>query len=168
MEHASGNGLKSISDGFLRNATSVERIDLSLNNLGSFSSAVFTKLRKLKQLDLQGNIFTDTTDILTIFNNTRQLVSLNLSLNNIGNIINGTFQALTDLRILNLSRNNMSVTHADTFKGLESLKALFLHHNNIDEINNTTLTPLNSLETLDLSDCSYGIVRQIYMRYCFR
>lgn len=149
--NASGNGLKSISDGFLRNATSVERIDLSLNNLRSFSLAVFTKLGKLKQLDLQGNKFTDTADILTIFNNTKQLVSLNLNSNNIGNIINGTFQALTDLRILNLSRNNISVTHADTFKGLGSLKALFLHHNNIDEINNTTLMHLSSLKTLDLS-----------------
>ncbi|CAG2255430.1 unnamed protein product [Mytilus edulis] len=126
-------------------------MDLSNNELHQISAEVFNNMTKLKVLKLNGNSFNDTVDILDIFNYTRNLESLNISSNDIGYIVNGTFQLLNSLQTLDISNNSISKTFSDTFKGMQSLKALYLDHNNIRDINRTSLLPLTSLEIIDLS-----------------
>ncbi|XP_052084445.1 slit homolog 1 protein-like [Mytilus californianus] len=149
--NASGNGIKKVSDKFLLNATHINVMELSFNDLHQISAEVFNSMTELKILKLNGNAFNDTADFLDIFNYTQNLEVLNISSNGISHIVNDTFQLLKSLQTLDLSNNSISKTFSDTFKGMQSLKALYLHHNDIRDINRTSLLPLTSLETIDLS-----------------
>lgn len=84
-----------------------------------------------------------------IFSGLKSIERIDLSLNTISEIQNGTFDNLSTLRVLELGFNQIKIINS-IFNGVENLKALFLAQNQIESIEDE-FTRLTQLKLLDLS-----------------
>ncbi|KAH9510024.1 hypothetical protein Btru_044856 [Bulinus truncatus] len=103
-------------------------------------------------LDLSNNQLQHLTR--EMFQDFQSLVYLNLSNNNISLIENTTFTDLIYLEILDLSFNNINTFPWDSLNGLGKLSQLILNNNNIHlEVNSTDMSPyLRPVTMLDIAN----------------
>ena len=92
-----------------------------------------------------------TSISLETFQNLKNLLTLDLSVNQLTRIEIGTFANLTNLLDLNLSRNNLAYLDDLLFKDLKSLEQFYLMDNRLVKIGLSTFNGLGNLKELDLS-----------------
>ncbi|CAC5406212.1 TLR2 [Mytilus coruscus] len=82
----------------------------------------------------------------------RHIQELDLSINMIKTLENGTFENYSILEILILNHNRISEVHINAFVGLPNLKALKIRGNfiNITKLPTGVFSPLDNLTTLDI------------------
>ena len=82
------------------------------------------------------------------------ITALDISNTDIGSLINGDFNGLSNLEQLSLRTNSLSSLPADVFDGLSALKALQMHDNSLSSLPENVFDGLSSLEYLTLYDNS--------------
>lgn len=85
------------------------------------------------------------------FNGLTSLISLNLSDNDLTSLPAGIFDSLTTLTSLDLSSNELDDFSSDIFDALTSLETLDLSSNDIDHLSSDIFAELTMLTLLDLS-----------------
>lgn len=124
------------------NLTSIERFEnlteLTLNDglLASFDFKAIEKLRKLQKLDISRN---NLKQIVNLQHNPRSYIyELNLSGNYIGQIDASTFRKYSFLRKLYLSNTNLSFDNLTAFESLDGLETLNISYNHLEKTNFTS------------------------------
>ena len=112
----------------------LERLDLSTNQIKQLESYAFTHLKDLKYLHLQENKISVIQE--NAFDNLRNLEWLELMENKIETLKEDMFYELKSLIHLDLNFNNISLVEEGAFNGLNRLKRLSLEHTKL-----TSLTP---------------------------
>ncbi|XP_076362239.1 uncharacterized protein LOC143253035 [Tachypleus tridentatus] len=79
------------------------------------------------------------------------VLSLDLSSNNISTLLSYSFRHLPNLNELNLRRNNLHSLPFKAFAGLSKLKVLWLQNNQLKEVPIAALSGLSNLEVLNLA-----------------
>lgn len=91
--------------------------------------------------------------------------SLELSINRISEISNGTFQSFRSLRILTMRVNNLSNLNSSTFGGLMMLEELDLSRNMISDVERDVFRSMVNLHTIDLSaNCMLQLPNYLFFR----
>jgi Leucine-rich repeat (LRR) protein len=125
-----------------------------------YGQKAYDHLSKFKILEL--NSIFKLNKIIFIPRNSFQsltnLVTLNLSNNNIEIVDNDAFKGLCRLEELILSKNKLSKLAINTFNGLSKLKTLDISFNRIEFLNKNTFTGLTSLKILIVSWNSLCVV----------
>ncbi|XP_043569546.1 leucine-rich repeat serine/threonine-protein kinase 2 [Chiloscyllium plagiosum] len=138
----------------------LQKLDLSQNNLTSFSQHLCTILRCLTDLDISNNKFTTfPTCVLEM----QSITSLDISRNSIGHslILNSTCPTL---KKLNLSQNQLSSFPESLDKATEKLEELLLKGNKMRTIvSSLCLTELN---LLDLSQNCIPNILDTFLMQC--
>lgn len=94
-----------------------------------------------------------------------QTAILNLSLNRIAEIANGTFRSFYNLRILSMRVNHLRQINATTFADLMSLQELDLSSNAIFDVNRDAFRSMTHLRTVDLSEnCILRLPNYLFFR----
>lgn len=156
--------------------SNLKLLDLSNNSIDSLPSAVFSKLTRLQNLNLQGNAISFIADHALdglsslsslnladnklvalppeLFSDTREVRELHLQNNSINVIAPGLFNDLTEMIILDLADNELTDEwiNTATFAGLLRLVVLNLSNNNIAKLEATVFRDLYSLQILRLEE----------------
>lgn len=108
----------------------LEELNLAYNQIDSLrpSTITFTQVGRLRLLSLRGNRFSDLCDGVFML---PQLLELDLSSNQIGEISARAFAGVPRLRELNLSKNRLSNIDTLQCELLRELRALDLRFNHI-------------------------------------
>lgn len=130
----------------------LERLDLSTNNIWSFSPNIFCPLTNLVMLNISENRLQDITDL-----NFRERLSPAHSLfNQDKEFVETTekWQASCSLniRILDTSHNHFVLVPSNGFSSLKQLQELKLHNNEISMLADRALGGLKNLRSLNLSN----------------
>ncbi|XP_032222508.1 uncharacterized protein LOC5521529 [Nematostella vectensis] len=99
-------------------------------------------------LDLLGNLLITVTR--GYLRNLRQLLELNLGMNQIDYIASGTFTDMAKLELLDLSGNQLTFISEGMFTGLRNLTTLYLSENRITRIESGSLLGMHRLTHLFL------------------
>nr|QNQ79666.1 toll-like receptor [Anadara sativa] len=135
----------------LINASGLLELDLSKNNISTFTNQHLKNLINLQFLSLSWNRLTfEGRNESSIFTSLPKLSSLDLSHNNIHKLFNGMFMK-NSLITLDMSFNNISEVESESFRGLVALETLHLNHNNIRTLPSTVFELLSNLKELDIS-----------------
>ena len=138
---------------------SLESIDLSENKLISIDFLQFSVL-KLKTLNLSDN------QIRELVNSSKEkittLKSLNLSNNNLKIIRSQFISLLDELNYLDLSKNNLEMIESEAFHNLFELNHLDLSENEMTHLEPFLFYNLGSLKVLDLSKNQLKEVKEDY------
>ncbi|XP_022104661.1 uncharacterized protein LOC110986779 [Acanthaster planci] len=138
-----GNFVNEVSDGtIVRLGPWLRRLSMAGNNLERFPNGSFSRLWRLKALDLSDNHISDVAPIAVL--SLRQLI---LSQNDLEQLNASTFRRLSLLRELYLDQNTIWSIHEGTFRNLPSLMKLSLKDNLLtdDPVGWFTQTPLEEL-----------------------
>ncbi|XP_054720737.1 protein artichoke-like [Uloborus diversus] len=145
-----GDQLNSVfSSNEFHKLSSLEKLDLSRNEIKEFQSGIFSGLDNLQELVLEGNRI--TTIPRSAIHGLQSLISLHLQSNYILEIGVHSFPNLTKLQFLNLSSNDIIAVQSDALSALPSLKTLILTNNQIKFLGSSFLNGLQHLESLDIS-----------------
>lgn len=128
------------------------KLDLSNSDLHD-STIILVDNILLAEMNLSSSMFSDMNNL--IFGTYHNLLSLDLSYNNIEVIPKYAFQGLRYLRTLLFDGNFLLHTiYPHSFSGLSRLPSLVLTHANLISLPKDTFKGLDNLETLNLSDNS--------------
>ncbi|KAI5731822.1 hypothetical protein M8J77_016634 [Diaphorina citri] len=151
-------------------------LDLSNNSFDSLPAEGFSRLSRLQELYLQGNILTfladhalDGLNSLTVlnlsvnnlvnippelFNQSRDLKEVYLQNNSINVLAPGIFNVLTQLIVLDLSNNELTEewVNAATFSGLHRLVVLNIAYNKMNKLDSSIFKDLYRLQVLHLEN----------------
>lgn len=95
----------------------------------------------------------------------RRIISIDLSINRISVIENGTFERFHNLRVLMIRVNSLREITASQLKGLMVLEELDLSRNAIYSIERDALRHMERLRTIDLSgNCLFNLRPYIFFR----
>ena len=122
------------------------------NGVLSLEEKVFDDLRELESLNLSGNHMRRLP--AGAFEGLDGLKRLDLSYNYLTRLPVGVFDGLGGLEHLNLYRNNLTGLPAGVFRGLDSLVTLNLSLNPLNHLSEGTFDGLVGLEYLDLSSAA--------------
>lgn len=144
-------------DDLLDSASSIEELNLSNNRLNILGEDALHDFTSLQKLDLSNNQLAALPPTLfdSESNVTIPISHLYLQNNSLTLLPGKVFSGLSKLVVLNLSSNAIAsdLLSSDTFYGLEtSLKQLDLSHNQLKKIESTLFERLSSLEVLYLQD----------------
>lgn len=129
-----------------QNAT---RFDMYAMRLTKLNENAFWECKSLQYLDLSNN---QIVEILpSHFESLVNLEILILSYNNISKIDAKAFSSLTNLKTLRLN-NNKIIKISEIFEPLENLTNLYSYNNQIEEVSPKIFSALVNLEVLDLSN----------------
>ncbi|KAM9418147.1 TLR4 interactor with leucine rich repeats isoform 2-T2 [Salvelinus alpinus] len=120
------------------------------NQLSHIHRNAFSKLTKLRFLNLAQNKLTAVRNVFT-FSQLRSLNTLLLSENEIQHVGNHVFQNLKKLSKLSLSNNNIYHLESESLKGLSSLTEFLIDGNVLENLPAGLLDPLERVEELDFS-----------------
>lgn len=130
------------------NLTTLEKLDLSYNNITSLGCGDFAKLTKLRELSLYNNLISSLKDC--VFKDLIRLKVLRLQTNQM-TTLNGAFKTyLPKLEVLKLNGNKLTALKQGVFEGLQSLQNLSLHENKITQFENGCFTGLTALTDIQL------------------
>lgn len=94
-----------------------------------------------------------------------QTAILDVSLNQIASIANGTFRSFFNLRVLSMRFNQLRQINATSFDELMSLEELDLSSNAISEVDRDAFRSLLNLRTIDLSvNCIVRLPNYVFFR----
>ena len=145
-----GSQLNEIQDNVFRTLSSLQKLDLSNNNIYSLTQNAFSGLSYLHGLDLSHN------KIQSLFSQVMipliSLRRLDLSYNLINDIPDGEFTAQRNLQILNLEGNRLGNLRGESFQGLTNLRTLYARYCDIRNIDSSVFNMLSGVDTLDLAD----------------
>lgn len=88
--------------------------------------------KDLRHFNISGSHLNDTVELIEMLG--EPLESLDVSLNFVGVIKNGTFSAFVNLQHLNLSRTNLSIIESNALQHLNKLRTLDLSYNYLDNL----------------------------------
>ena len=168
----SRNKLKSVGSDVFRQAGMLRRLDLSFNEISVIQRGAFGGL-SLDRLLLQGNRLTEVTsammsscrkidyfdlsenDLIKInthaFDNCRESIyHLNLKLNALSGILEGSFNGMTFLQTLNLANNSINYIEDYAFRDLGDLKTLDLSWNRMSVFTMATISGMKALTQFSL------------------
>lgn len=151
-----GNNISHISvDSFPTQLTQLTDLYLSGNEIQSVEANVFDKLPNLVRLDLSNNNIQTFSKQAFPGDNKLQVLNLSMSFHNHSymDVLVNVLQSgkLLQLTVLDLSNNDLLILPNDTFKSLFNLANLSLQNSSIHSILNETLT-VPTLRDLDLRD----------------
>lgn len=106
---------------------------------------------EIKHINLSQNKINSIHYTFEFYSN---LITIDISFNQIQKLGSSNFQSQRHLNTLDLSHNSIKTLDRDVFKGLKSLKVLNLSFNDIDSIAPNSFHDLYQLELLHLSDNS--------------
>lgn len=148
----SGNALETIAPTVFAAASGLRSLQLRSNLLetSQLVAPALSGLKKLQELDLGYNRLRGrlTSTFLQGLDN---LITLELTGNNLTLLKRGMLSGLKRLRTLRLARNQIDVIEDQSFVSLASLTSLDLSHNGVVAISGQSLSHLNDLTQLDLS-----------------
>lgn len=126
------------------------KLDLSNSDLDG-STIILVENILLAEMNLSSSMFSDLNNL--VFGNYHNLLSLDLSFNNIEVIPKYAFQGLRHLKTLLFYGNFLLHTiYPHSFSGLSRLPSLVLTHANLKSLPKDTFKGLDNLEILNLSD----------------
>ena len=131
------------------NSISLKYLGISGCKIRSVSVETFAKVRALEWLDMRLNYLT-ILDI-NILKVLPKLYKLNLELNEISEIIPGSFEKISRLEILVLHYNRIEHLKSYVFCGLVNLKHIDLERNRLQYLDPDTFVGLPNLQNLYLS-----------------
>ncbi|KAM4837272.1 toll-like receptor 3 isoform 1-T1 [Thomomys bottae] len=137
---------------FLSNS-SLQKLDLSSNQIKEFSPGCFHAIGKLFSLFLNNvQLGPNLTEKLCLELSDTSIQNLFLSNTQLSRTNNMTFFGLnqTNLTVLDLSHNGLNVIADNTFIWLPHLKYLFLDYNNIQHVSSSSFHGLSDLRYLNL------------------
>ena len=132
--------------------TSVERLDLTENMIGTIRVNAFAGMDSLLYLDLSYMHYYGYLRVIEpyAFANLTQLISLNLTQNRLTTLRAFAFYGLVSVTELIITRSYIYNLEASAFNGLISLKTLTLTHNRIHTIPSHCFLGMYALEVIDL------------------
>ncbi|KOX71025.1 Insulin-like growth factor-binding protein complex acid labile subunit [Melipona quadrifasciata] len=140
---ASRNNIRVVSEDAFKDVSQIERLDLSWNQLSFYPKS--RSLNHLKYLDLSHN---QINEVMNLCDSTLTSVeTLNLSDNHIS-MISNNFVNMMYLRTLDLSNNRIAILPTMLIFNSRSLEVLLLRNNSIEDIDD--LFKKNSFRELEL------------------
>ncbi|XP_022088658.1 toll-like receptor 4 [Acanthaster planci] len=141
-----------IEEGALGFMSTLQKLDVSLNFLGSLTKHAFANLNNLQELDLSDNFLEQVpAKSLLAFNRTKSLRVLNLARNKLSRLERNDFISVPFLTSLNLKGNQLH-NLAGSLGVLQHLEYLYLADNKFHQIPPTGWsTILPALSVLDIS-----------------
>lgn len=148
----SHNKITDISNGFLNATNNIEVLDLKGNKIHKIQSGAFDRLTKLTDLDLSNNAIDSQELHQSVFNNNRQLKSVDFSRNDMSGAKEDLLIEVPALETLILDRSFLSeVPSFATRANMKTLKVLILSTNQISRLDDPTIfVNLDDLEILNL------------------
>lgn len=143
----SNNQIQKMPSLVLKTQAVINQIDLSFNRIQRIEFDV-----NVAELNLSHNRITAAGVIKKLVNNLVNLTHLNLSSNQITNLLPNTFQNAQKLRHLNVSNNFIREISVQAFANLVNLEYLTLARNRLTKIEAGTFATLRHLKTLDISE----------------
>jgi len=135
----------------------VKSINFSSLNIERIGINSFWNCRNLMSLDVQMNQIASIHQLA--FVNTANLTSINLQHNKITNSSNNVFFGLYNLTVLNVGDNQLSTLHSNWFSTLTSLRYLYIENNQIEVLPDGTFESLKNLVHLNLDNNNLKIIR---------
>ncbi|KAK6483140.1 TLR4 interactor with leucine rich repeats-like [Huso huso] len=177
-----GNFINSIASADFTFYTSLKRLDLQYNSIGTIPYGTFESLGKVNELYLGNNrvsqlknqTFTGlislhyldlsnnriSTILAGAFYNLESLTKLRLSGNALSAITNGLFVHLQKLEFLHFENNRISTITRNAFKGLGNLIELHFTGNNLTSLIEGVFRHLPALSNLHLDKNSITVLRR--------
>lgn len=180
------NRLECLTDQSLATLNSLKTIDLKNNFIVNVDEMAFVNLRNLQWLDLSNNKLTLDSNV-NVFGQLSQLVSLNLSLNQIETLNGQLFARLFKLNVLDLSGNRLKTIEPYTFAnlgqlvyidvanntnllmrehaliGLDSIKDVWISYDQLANNKRTLVGSFNLTRVRNVNDVDY--YRSVYVNY---
>ena len=157
--HLHHSAITTLNSDTFHGLSSLEKLDLSFNNIGSSSMSkdLFSNVPKLKTLNLRRNKLNTMVTNYRIFENILSLENLDMSENNCEQLAENIFTKLTALKTLDLHGNNLGRQLSgekgeNLFASLKKLISLNLNSNGIRWIPSNLFENLKSLQGLSLAD----------------
>lgn len=151
-----------VLSGSLSQLPKLNRVDLSVNNMGSLSPSLLCSLQNLEFLNLTSNDFSEVNNLgFSASNRTPcplYVQHLELALNRLKVLEDKAFSALHHLRILNLRENRISRAEETALVGLEKLQQLDLSNNQLIALPPSFLQPTEQLTELYLQNNSISVL----------
>ncbi|XP_067122184.1 protein toll-like isoform X2 [Centruroides vittatus] len=145
----SRNRQSNISKDLFVKMTSLQILNIAMNDLEILDEGIFDNLRNLSHLFLSSNhLATISEDVFLELNH---LQVLSLSKNKISDIPEGIFHNVTSLKVLDLSRNKIEKLPKYLISTLSNLLRFEIRHNLIQEIPFYFFNNNQKLEILDVS-----------------
>lgn len=143
--------ISSFNHEWILNFPALESLSLASNAIQTLPDNLFVEAtRKLRVLDLTGNLVSSLAEVLSALAPVRQsLEELILSQNRIEFVHD--FGAFTKLRVLDLSHNRIKMLGASQFRDIKSLQNAYFAWNAIEIIDDNSFDGLENLLYLDLS-----------------
>lgn len=151
----SNNSIQQINHLAFISATKLEVLDLSQNVITSFAEDLFIDLPMLNKLNLSYNQIKKLESLTLSIHN---LVTLDLSNNDLTKLNDHAFDQLILLKHLNLSDNSIVDLKIGMFAYLPNLEDLNLRRTNISSIQFGTFSHQHKLVSLDLSENNLQIL----------
>ena len=146
--HLNGTGLTEFQRNDFSGLTSLQELDLGINELTSLSLELFSGLSSLQELDLS---FNDLTSLPSgLFSGLTSLQELNLYGNELTTLPPGLFSGLSSLQELDLGINDLTSLPSGLFSGLTSLQELDLGYNELTTLPPGLFSGLTALEEVTL------------------
>lgn len=123
---------------------------LGFNQIESFPSHLFSKLRQLRELHLRSNFLTRVPDNSKMY--FPSLVELDLEENQIDDISKESFRGYANVTTLNLRQNKIKILPGKTFQEMTKLRYLYIQTNFIEKIDQDTFYGLKGLLYLSLAE----------------
>ena len=167
----SGNEIVALPATLFEDTPELQQLKLDNNQLSVISSRLFHPLSSLIILDLSENILKtgcETCITKKSFNGLEKLVVLNLSRNKLSKLKRAMFEDLRNLQSLDISDNMIEGVPTETFRSLTNLYSLQLARNKIPALSQGSLAGMQRLTSLDLQNNSIvNIHRGAFRNFTF-
>jgi Leucine-rich repeat (LRR) protein len=138
--------------------THVRQLQLNSNNINCIEKCNFDS-RGLVELEMFRADFCKLKKIeLGAFNGLTNMMLLSMMGNEISDIIMGTFEKMSRLKMLVLDNNIIEFLESDVFNGLVDIKFISLHGNKLQDLHPDTFLGLSNLQSLQIPNESSVII----------
>ncbi len=146
----SGNQISQINKNIFRYSSDLKYLYLNNNKIKILSPNLFSRLRNLLELHLEGNAYLTDIDP-NLFKDLTDLTHLSLQGCGLAEVPESLLNKLTNLRILNLTRIKLNSFPGKIFSSLTNLEQLYLNYNEITSLNQELFQHLKKLKTLNMN-----------------
>uniref|UniRef100_A0A8D8TJS1 Protein toll n=2 Tax=Cacopsylla melanoneura TaxID=428564 RepID=A0A8D8TJS1_9HEMI len=145
----SDNNISALEPGVFQHLIGLEYLHLSNNKITTLDQDIYKNLTSLTLLAIDNNrLFNLTYDVFT--NLPINLISLNISSNNISVLPSGVFDKLSNLKKLDISNNNISVLPNRVFDHLGMMNEIWANGNTFKEFPDHLFSRTNEIKIIYL------------------